>query len=152
MNTTVFITVLSGVLTYVLGQLVVKLVIDPVQETKRTIGQVAYSLIEKANIISNPGVLSAEEMNDTAKHLRQLSSQLNSHLYLVPRYPLTAKVFRLPQKESVLKASSFLIGLSNSLDRADIRGYETNAKRVEAIHDLLGIHFEEGRRWPKDIV
>lgn len=151
MNSTVFFTVLSGVLTYVIGQLVVKLVIDPVQDAKKTIGLIAHTMIERANVISNPGVLSAEEMDVTSKHLRQLSSQLNSHLYLVPFYSMTAGIFRLPSRENMQKASSNLIGLSNSLDRSGLRGYEVIAKRVEAIHDLLGIFFDEGRRWPKDV-
>ena len=56
MDLTVFLTVLSGVLTYVVGQLVVKLVIEPVQEARRTIGQISHSLIEHAHVIANPGV------------------------------------------------------------------------------------------------
>jgi hypothetical protein len=151
MSATVFLTVLSGVLTYVLGQLIVKLVIDPVQEAKRTIAQIAHVLIERANVIANPGVLPDDVMAETAKQLRQLSSQLNTHLYLVPRYKVTSKLFALPPVQNVLKCSSFLIGLSNSLARSDEKYIEWNAKRVEAIHDLLGIHFEEGRRWPKDV-
>lgn len=51
MNSTVFLTVLSGVITYVLGQLVLKLVIEPVQELRKTIGVVAHAMIERAPII-----------------------------------------------------------------------------------------------------
>jgi hypothetical protein len=80
MSFTVFITVLSGVLTYVIGQLVVKIVIEPVQDARRTIGQISHSLIEHANVIANPGVPSEEVMRETAQHLRKLSSQLQSHL------------------------------------------------------------------------
>ena len=60
MDWTVFLTVISGVLTYVLGQLVLKLVIEPVQETKRTIGQISHSLIEHGNVIQNPDFASEE--------------------------------------------------------------------------------------------
>lgn len=35
---TVFLTVISGVLTFALGQIIVRLVIEPVQELKKTIG------------------------------------------------------------------------------------------------------------------
>ena len=150
MNSTVFLTVISGVITYVLGQLAVKLIIDPVQEMKKTIGQIALSLIERANVVANPGIPQKEVIDETTKHFRQLSSQLQSHLYLVPCYKLTAKVFRLPVMENVLRATSYLIGLSNSLHRADDRVYETNARRAEAIHDLLGIFMAAGERWPKD--
>src|SRR3569623_345485 len=151
MNATVFLTVLTGFVTFVLGQLAVKLVIEPVKEMRRTIGKVAHSHIERANVVANPGVLPDDVMNETSKHLRALSSELQSHLYLVPWYGVTAKVFRLPAMESILKASSYLIGLSNSVYRASDNVYEANAKRSEAIHDLLGLYMEEGQRWPKDL-
>lgn len=150
MDHTVFFTVLSGVLTYVAGQLVLKLVLDPVHELRKTIGQVAHTLILRANIISNPGVPSKEVMDATSDELRALSSQLQSHLYLVPKYSLTAKVFRLPTLRQISEASSALIGLSNSVYRSTGNVYEANAKRVEAVCDSLGIYFPEEGRWPKN--
>jgi len=152
MNATVFLTVLSGVITFVIGQLIVKLVIDPVQEMKKTIGEISHSMVEHANVIANPGVPSDEVMRDTSKHLRQLSSQLQAHLYLVPKYQKTAKIFGLPSKDKVLAASGSLLGLSNSVFRAGPgeRIYENNAKRVENVCDSLDIYMAEGDRWPKD--
>ncbi|MBY0569987.1 MAG: hypothetical protein K2P61_01750 [Burkholderiaceae bacterium] len=150
MNSTVFLTVFSGVITYVLGQLIVKLVIDPVQEMKKTIGQISHALIEHANVISNPGVPSQEAMRETSKLLRQLSSQLQAHLYLIPSYPVTTKIFRLPHKKQVSAASSSLIGLSNSVFHANEHTYENNAKRVEIICDSLGIYMSEADRCPKE--
>jgi hypothetical protein len=150
MSATVFWTVLSGVVTYVLGQLAVKLVVDPVQEMKRTIGQIAHALIDLANVIANPGVPSREVMDAASKHLRSLSSQLQSHLYLVPAYGTTARMFCLPGQANVVQATGLLIGLSNSLHQATERVYEHNAKRVEKIHDLLGIYIAPGDRYPKE--
>lgn len=148
MDLTVLVTVISGVLTYVFGQLVVKLVIEPVQDLKRTIGQIAYALIEDRAVIANPGFVNGELLGTVSRRLRQLASQLQSHIYLVPRYNVTATVFGLPRPASLLKAATHLIGLSNSLDR--VSSIEGNAKRIESIHDLLGIYFPEGERWPKD--
>ena len=51
MNSTVFLTVLSGVITYVLGQLVLRLVIEPVQELRRTISVISHALIRSARHI-----------------------------------------------------------------------------------------------------
>lgn len=149
MNSTVFLTVLSGVITYVLGQLVVKLVIEPVQEFRRTIGVISHALIERANVIQNPGVPTNEVMDETSKELRKLSSQLQSHIFLVPCYRATAWVFRLPPADAVRAASSALIGLSNSVFQAREGIYEVNAKRVETVCDSLGIYFAEENRWPK---
>ncbi len=50
----VFWTVFSGTVIYVLGQLALKLVIEPIHDLKKTIGVISYSLIERANVIYNP--------------------------------------------------------------------------------------------------
>jgi hypothetical protein len=42
----VFLAVFSGVVTYILGQLALKLAIEPVQDLKETIGVISHSLIE----------------------------------------------------------------------------------------------------------
>ncbi len=150
MNEMVFLTVFSGVITFVIGQLVVKLVIEPVQEMKKTIAQISHAMIEHANVFMNPGVPSQDVMEETSQQLRKLSSQLRAHLYLVPAYRRTARLFFLPKINQVLAAASALIGLSNSVFRATGNVYEVNAKRVEEICDSLGIYMEEGSRWPKD--
>ena len=150
MDATVFLTVLSGVVTYVVGQIVVKLLIEPVQETKKTIGQISHSLIEHAAVFQNPGIPSEDAMRQTSQHLRKLSSQLNAHLYLVPAYKLTAKVFLLPDREKLIAAAGGLMGLSNSVYRNSESVYKHNAKRVELVCDSLSIYLPESERWPKE--
>ena len=151
MNFTVFFTVLSGVITFVIGQVIVKLLLDPVQDMKKTIGQVSHTLVERANVIGNPGVPTKEIMDETSDSLRTLSSQLHAHLYLIPSYGVTSTIFCLPSKEKLLVASTALIGLSNSVYRADDWVYETNANRVEQVCDSLGIYLAEGSRWSKEL-
>ncbi len=147
---TVFWTVLAGVLTYVGGQLLMKLVIDPVNDLRRTIAAVSHALIERANVIANPGVPTEEVMQATSEELRKLSSQLHAHLYLIPKYDHTARLFALPSRADLLKAATMLIGLSNSVYRATEAMYEANAKRVEKICDSLDIYMQEHDRWPKE--
>jgi len=147
---TVFWTVIAGALTYVVGQLVLKLVIEPVHEFRRTIGAVSHTLIERANVIANPGVLSEEVMSNTSHELRKLSSQLHAHLYLIPKYGFFAGIFCLPSQPEVLEAASMLIGLSNSVHRVSENIYEINGKRVEKICDSLGIYRPEQERVPKE--
>jgi hypothetical protein len=89
-------------------------------------------------------------MDETSRELRKLSSQLQSHLYLVPIYRVTAWVFRLPAADKIRTASSNLIGLSNSVFQARESIYKINSKRVETICDSLGIYMAEEDRWPKD--
>jgi hypothetical protein len=149
MNCTVFLTIFSGVLTFVIGQVFVKLVIEPVHELKKTLGQISHALIEHANVIANPGVPSKEVIDQASKQLRGLSSQLHAHLYLVPLYVVTARIFFLPSKQNVREASTNLIGLSNSLSQPTPGIYEQSARRIESICDGLGIFMADGDRWPK---
>lgn len=140
MNSTVFLTVLSGVLTFVLGELVLKLVIEPVQEMKKLIGQVAHSLTEHANVIQNSGALAEDKMRATSDHLRKLSAHLEAQLYLVPAYPFTASVFRLPSTAKVIDAAGALIGLSNGLFHATNGIHEQNVERVNRVRGSLGLY------------
>jgi len=149
MTLTVFSTVLSGVMIYVLGQFVVKLVIEPVQETKKAIAQISHSLIEYGDIIQNPGVPAKEKTVEVSQHLRMLSAQLHSHLFLVPCYRVTAFVFRLPARDKILMAAKQLMGLSSAIfSKSD--AYEEIAKRRAMICDSLGIYFAADERWPKE--
>lgn len=50
----IFLTIFAGVGTFVLGQIALKLLIDPVQSFKMTIAEVSNKLILYANIYANP--------------------------------------------------------------------------------------------------
>lgn len=106
----VFLTVSSGTVTYVLGQLAFKLVVEPVHDLKKTIGVISHSLIERANVISKPGISPKDVMDEKSRELRKLASQLRSHLYVIPCYPVMAGIFRLPRPAEILVASKALIG------------------------------------------
>jgi hypothetical protein len=135
---TVFSTVLSGTLVYVLGQIILKFFIEPVQELKKTIGVISHSLIERANVIYNPGIGLKEIETETSKELRNLVSRLQSHLYLIPRYSPTAQIFGLPLPAKILAASKALIGLANGVDMPDPNGF--NAQSLKTVCNSLGIY------------
>ncbi len=54
MLTTSFVTVISGVFIFVIGQLVIKFVIDPIKELKQTLGAIYFILIFHAPAIYTP--------------------------------------------------------------------------------------------------
>lgn len=146
MNSTVFTTVFSGVLVYVLGQMVLKLVIEPVHEMKKTIAQISHSFIEYDQFIGNPGQLLTERTNEVSLHLRKLSSQIHAHLYLIPLYSFTSRLFGLPERTKALEAARRLRGLSNGLHTANDKTHEINAKTIERVCDYLGIYMPDDER------
>jgi len=135
----------------VLGQIILKLVIEPVHEMKRAIGQISHALIMHAVVISNPGLSKEDVTQEASQNFRALSSLLRSHLFLIPKYDCLGKIFCLPTKNDVLSASKYLIGLSNNVlvsseTSRDI--YKENALKVERICDSLNIFFPEDERYP----
>ena len=140
MNGQVFWTVLSGVTVYVLGQVFVKFVIDPIQAFYTLTGEVGHSLIVYANIYCNVPVCDKSELREPHEAFRRLSGQLFVSAYAIPWYGLWAKLRFLPPRKDVQDAAEQLIGLSNGcLDTSD-RSYDTNDKRARKLERLLGLY------------
>jgi hypothetical protein len=143
---TVFLTVLSGVITFVLGQLIIKLFIDPVHDFRRVIADIALALIEYANVYTSPGVAGSEIEKKVSEDLRRLSSRLNAQMYLIPCYPITAKVFGLPSRSKVLDATSNLIGLSNGVFKSASDLVLVDVEGADKIRNNLGIFIPENEQ------
>jgi len=143
---TVSLTILSGVVTFVIGQFMLKLFIDPVQEFKKTIADVALALIEYSNVYANSGVIGIEVEKKASEELRKLSSRLNAQTYLIPSYNIAAKFFRLPSRDQVTNAASNLIGLSNGVFKSPTDLVMINLGRAEKIRIALGIYTPESER------
>ena len=146
---TVFFTVFSGTLVFVVGQMILQFFIVPVQDFFKTIAAIAHARIEVADVTSNPGVQSKERNEETSRQLRRLSGQLHSHLFLVRPYALVCRVSGLPSRAQVLQASGSLIGLSNSVFSSNGKTIESNASRWDKICDNLGIDIEPDDRVPR---
>ncbi len=141
---TVFLTILSGVLVYVLGQLLLKLVIEPVQEMRRAIGRTAHTLHLRAPFASSPGLQDPERIQAASEEIRRLSADLRESLVVIPAYRQLARFFGLPERESVLKAATNLVGLSNGLGSSNEGGGPENRARTEMICKVLGIEVPPG--------
>lgn len=144
MRNQVFETVLAGVLTFVAGQTLLKLVVDPVQAFKTTVAAIANSLIRYGNRLGNPGTFPAEEAHEIRAHFRGLSSQLTASSYLVPGYSLTSWIFWLPSRRAVHEAAANLIGISNML--LDPSSATESAYLQTETCDLLGIFVHPANR------
>ncbi|BCV64337.1 hypothetical protein [Shewanella algae] len=136
---TVFLTVFAGALTFVVGQLVLKLIIEPVQELNKTISKIAYDLIKLANVFANPTSITDDKMASACQIMREHSSSLHASLYLVPKYRLMYKLFGLPPEDKILEATKQLIRLYNGHDHVlDNQGI-LNTYTMQKIKQNLGI-------------
>jgi hypothetical protein len=97
---TFVLTVLGGVFIFVLGQIVLKLVIDPAQELKRTLGGTSHSLLLHQAQLTN-----ASFDKDIAAEIKLKSAEIVSKSHTVLWYALVRIVFGLPSKKNILSVS-----------------------------------------------
>ena len=140
----VFLTVFSGVLVFVLGQIFLKLVIDPVHQLKRIISDISFALIQYANVWRSPGLPYEEdkELIKASGEFHKLASLLNASRYLIPIYNQTRIIFFLPKGEELDSAGRSLIALSNLLQNSEDPRNSLEYARKEyerTIHSILNI-------------
>ena len=132
----VFITILSGVIVFVLGQIILKLFVEPWQRQRECIAKISNSLLVHANVYSNPGVGERDEILIISKDIRKLAAEFIASCNRIPFYQYLSKTKIFPSIEIVKTVQKNLIGLSNSLYKGDAIH---NNDRAEEIKKLLKI-------------
>lgn len=103
-------TLLAGVVTYVAGQIGLKL-IDPCVDLKRFIGKIAGDLDFYGNVVGQREDKVLAAADTFRKHACELRERLNSILM----YDYFSDLVGLPLEEDVIRASGALIGHHNYL-------------------------------------
>ena len=147
----IFLTIFSGVFVFILGQIVLKLLIEPIQGYKSTVGDISVALINHANVYFNPGVMKKDRMDAASTELRLLASKLSAHVVLIPFYEKVAPVFKLSTIQDIHEVKTQLIGLSNGLhDKghpdSTVSLGEMNDRRAQKICRLLSIYVPENEK------
>ena len=126
---TAVLTVLGGVFVYVAGQIIAKFFIDPYQEYRKTVGEIAHALVYYGHVSAN----TKKELQDEASTaFRDKAALLRARAYEIPLYKWFTRVLRkrIPPFDSVIAASNALIGLSNSVHGNDHDGMERYRKTI----------------------
>src|SRR3989338_4434464 len=131
---TFVLTVLGGVLIYVLGQITLKFFIEPVHELLLEIGKIGDVLIFYPNVYTNK--VDAEKHTKANEALRQHASLLKAKKHLVKWHSLFAFFGFIPGKESIHEAHAELIGISNSTPR-NSSDCVANMRKRQHIEKLL---------------
>jgi hypothetical protein len=107
MENSIFLTILSGVSVFVLGQFVLKLVLEPIVSLKNVFGELsAFFLKEQAKITN------ANATDEIQNEIKRLSSSILAHRQAVPFYKYVAFILRLPNDEAFNNACGALNKLS----------------------------------------
>lgn len=136
---TSFLTIIGGVLIFVLGQILLNLFIEPIQELRYHIGKIAGSLVFYANVYGNPGVTAEQEQRNASDELRKLASELIARTAVVPLYRFACLISHLPSLSDIRKVHDNLIALSNNVfyTQEPTQVIQANDKRVKEIKAAL---------------
>jgi hypothetical protein len=131
-----------SIIVYVVGQLLSKLFIDPLQNLRKTIGETRFNLAFHASEIHTPNSRTQEKSDKVCAALMKNSCDLLANLQAVSLYWLASRFQMAPPMKSVEDAAVQLRGLSTYLHETGANANDNLgviAKRVSRIETLLGL-------------
>lgn len=114
----IFLTIFAGTSIYVLGQLLSRFILDPIQKQKETIGKIAFALTFYGNKFpfqdKDGKIINIDELNKSSEDIRTLASELRSSTKNIPIYNFFSVMKVVPSINNIKSASASIIGWSNS--------------------------------------
>ena len=139
---TSFLTVLVGVVVFVIGQLLSRFLIEPVHTLKLTIGEVRYNLAFYAQEIMTPASRTEQRSDAARAALLKSSCDLQRHAEAIPVYGFCRCLFAIPKHKAVADAAKWLRGLTTYLhetgEKANSHVSEVQS-RIDRIEKTLNI-------------
>jgi hypothetical protein len=147
-----FETIISGVTIFVTGQLIIKLVIEPVHALKTAFAEVSQGLLINAPFIYNPSAINDTQRNIVKERMLALSGQVRAKLMLVPAYQFWRHVFFLPKEARVHEAAQNLVAIGNWVYSNSSATAEHIIKNVQSASDILGIYIPPNSRVSEELL
>ena len=82
----VFLTIIAGVFVFIIGQIILKLFVEPWQKQRECIALIGHSLILHANIYGNPGKGDGNILTEASQEIRKLAADLVTSCNRIPFY------------------------------------------------------------------
>ena len=95
------LTILVGVSIFVIGQVLLKLLVEPIVSLKTSIGELSALFLREHACVTNASATEA-----TQQALKNLTSRILSHKQAIPLYPICAIVFGLPSEKKLIDSCS----------------------------------------------
>lgn len=120
MNSALFqmvITVISGVIVFVICQYLVIVLLQPIQRYKELKEKISYYLVKYANLYANPiniddcyEAVMEDEYKEAKSKIRELAAEIRGYIEILPLLRIG-----IPSKEKLKNASTRLIFISNNM-------------------------------------
>ena len=140
----IFLTVISGVLVFVFGQIINTFYLQPLNKQKETVGKISDAIIFYANLYTSPIIKTdsnfdrKEERQKAHEIFRNLAAELISRTQQIPSYQVFSFLRIVPTKKVIVEARKNLIGLSNGM-WPDSDHLEYNDRRREQLEKQLNL-------------
>ena len=128
------LTLIGGVILFVVGQFLQKFIFETAQEQVKAISEVCFRLIQYASWYANPGLRSTDEQKkqaqDASKAIRESASRLQATTDAIYWYEFLCSISVVPSRTNVEEAIRHLIRISNSMDGGNGRENSQDADKV----------------------
>ena len=118
---TTLATIVPATLIYVIGQILTRFVLDPIQEQARTVGRIAFVLLADADL--HPETHKTERLDEASRGLRELAAQLRASRRVIPAYPFFASIRVVISKRVLLESAAALVHWSNAVYLGETQAY-----------------------------
>lgn len=138
-----FITVITGILVFVIGQIIVKFFIEPANDQSKLIGEIFFGLTYYRNIYANPGNARDEILDKASDAFRKYGSQLKGTTNAIRSYKLWETLGLIPIRANIDEAVGNLIRIANSIylpygeTKGDIEAGRSNKNDADETERLL---------------
>ncbi len=128
----IVLTILSGVTIFVIGQFILKLILDPIVAFKTALGELsAFFLREQAKITN------ATATEEIQLEIQRLTSSILSHRHTIPFYRFFAFFLRLPYNKRLIEGCHALNSISYHVNQNI--PYTGKNNRYHEIREKMGI-------------
>ena len=134
-----FLTIISGITVFVLGEIALKIFIEPWQKQRECIARIGNHLTLYANVYSNPGIGNCDLNLEASKESRKIAAELFESCHRIPFYDFFSGNRVFPSKDIISQVHGSLIALSNSTQTG--KPFD-NDDRIEKIKNLLKLHID----------
>jgi hypothetical protein len=148
----IFLTVISGVFIFVIGQAILKLIIEPVQEVKKTLAKIQIDQFLLGHIAHNSETFDQNDLDKVFNAYREYSGTLIAHTTLIPFYKNIAKITGLPSKDKMIGASRNLVKLSNWINSSSDVKLGHIMRNTQDLVDNLGLYLSQADRVSDDLI
>lgn len=97
MDSSVFQTIFAGVTVFVLGQFIIKLILEPLVRFREGLGEVSALFLRHQAKITN-----ANADDEISRQIKEAGSQLIARKQAIPLYSAVHRIFRLPSSHELL--------------------------------------------------